>query len=60
MKRTWLTLGVITFAGAILVLESDQRQEVAKYIVTCLLLAFVIRPVGLTIGQIFRKVLDKD
>ena len=60
MKKTWFALAVITFAGVIFALDSVQRQEVAMYIITCLLLAFVIRPVGLTIGRILRKVFDKD
>ena len=61
MKKNWLGFVAAAVAGAVLFsLPYEQRQEVAEYITMCLLLAFIIRPVGLTIGRILRKVLDKD
>jgi hypothetical protein len=61
MKKSWLIYTAVALSGAAFFsLPYEQRQEVAKYIIVCLLLAFLIRPVGLTIGQMLRKVLGKD
>jgi hypothetical protein len=61
MKKSCLIYTAVVLSGAAFFsLSYEQRQEVAKYLTVCLLLAFLIRPVGLTIGQILRKVLGKD
>jgi hypothetical protein len=61
MKKIWIGFASAVVVGAAFFsLPYGQRQEVAKYIIMSLLIAFVIRPVGLSIGQILRKVLKKD
>jgi hypothetical protein len=61
MKKSWLIYGAVVLAGAAFFsLPYEQRQQVAKFLTVCLILAFLLRPVGLTIGQILRKMLGKN
>ena len=61
MKKYWIVFILAVVLGAsFFSLPYEQRQEVAKYIAICLLSAFILRQVGLTIGQILRKLLSKE
>jgi predicted Na+-dependent transporter len=61
MKKYWIVFAFAVVVGAsFFFLPNEQRQEVAKYIAICLLSAFFLRPIGLTIGQILRKLLSKE
>jgi hypothetical protein len=61
MKKYWIIFAsAIVLGAAFFSLPQEQRQEVAKYIAICLLSAFILRPVGLTIGQILKKLLNKE
>jgi hypothetical protein len=60
MKKYWIVFAfAVSVGAAFFSLPHEQRQEIAKYIAICLLSAFLLRPVGLTIGQILRKLTDR-
>ena len=61
MKKYWIVFAFGVLLGAsFFSLPNEERQEVAKYVAICLLSAFLLRPIGLTIGQILRKLLSKE
>jgi hypothetical protein len=61
MKKYWIIIAsAIVLGAAFSSLAEEQWQEIAKYIAACLLSAFFLRPIGLTIGQVLKKLLSKE
>ena len=61
MKKVWLMFAAgVVISLAFFKLSYEQRQEVAKFVIMCFLIAGFISPVGLALGKLLRKVIKKD
>jgi hypothetical protein len=61
MNAKWRFFAIVLILGfGIFMLTEGQREAVAKYVFFCLLTAVIIKPVGLVIGNLIGKIINRD
>jgi len=61
MNAKWLLVAIVIIAGiGLFTLTEGQREAVAKYIFFCLITSIVIKPVGLLLGNLIGRMINRD
>lgn len=61
MNGKWWFFAIVLILGVgLFSLSEGQREAVAKYVFFCLITAVVIKPIGLVLGNLIGRIVNRD